>query len=144
MHLIIWLHIFLSNHNNFQTSIWCLDRILTDSTTLGQSEAGSNSNRGALHTTQILGTGASLPDVRFRTPLFLSLTSLQLVWSAYSKLYPQGIQKYYVHIWTTIETKFLNKYHLPGLCNGLLSRQVNLHKWVQVSGCSIHTALCHM
>ena len=31
------------------SSIWCLDRILSDTTTLGQSGPGSNSNEGILH-----------------------------------------------------------------------------------------------
>ena len=43
-------------------SIWLIDGTLTDITTPGQSEPGSNGNERVLNTPHISRTGASLSD----------------------------------------------------------------------------------
>ena len=55
-------HRFLSNTNNFQSILLkVIDRIITGSTTLGQSEPGSNGNKEEI--LQISRTGAALLDL---------------------------------------------------------------------------------
>ena len=49
----------LSNTNNIQTD---LSRILTGTTTLGQSGLGKNDNEGVLYISQISGSGVSPLD----------------------------------------------------------------------------------
>ena len=44
------------------SSIWPIDRILSDATTLGQSGPGSNRNEGVLHILQKSKIGASPSD----------------------------------------------------------------------------------
>ena len=52
---VICLHIVeISN-----SSIWVIDRTLSDATTLGQSGPGSNSNEGVLKISQISKAGVS-------------------------------------------------------------------------------------
>ena len=61
--LIIWFQAFLSNTNNFQTSVEHIDGTLTSTTTLGLSGPESNGNKELIDISQGLRAGVSPPDV---------------------------------------------------------------------------------
>ena len=61
--------LFLSDINNFQTSIWLIDETLTGTIIWGQIGPERNGNKGILHTSQSPKTATSPSDTVYKTRL---------------------------------------------------------------------------